>query len=160
MPSPVIAAAPQRDGNPAAFDRPFVFVTGKGGTGKSTVAAALATAAAAAGRDTLVCDVSGSRQLEAAHGRTSARGRGAVRLGEHMWSLPLDPDAALREWLRRQPGGAVVAAALGHSSAFAHFVAAAPGARELITIGKMADPAAAGSSGAAARRRRAARPRR
>jgi hypothetical protein len=40
---------------------------------------------------------------------------------------------------REQPGGAVAAAVLGHSAAFAQFVDAAPGAKELVTIGKVVD---------------------
>ena len=43
------------------------------------------------------------------------------------------------EWLRSQPVGAVAATVLGHSTGFAHFVAAAPGAKELVTIGKAVD---------------------
>jgi anion-transporting ArsA/GET3 family ATPase len=38
----------------ALLDRRLVFVTGKGGVGKSTVAAALATLAARSGRRTLL----------------------------------------------------------------------------------------------------------
>jgi anion-transporting ArsA/GET3 family ATPase len=38
-------------------DRRLVYVTGKGGVGKTTVAAALGLAAAEAGRRTIVCEV-------------------------------------------------------------------------------------------------------
>jgi anion-transporting ArsA/GET3 family ATPase len=46
--------------------------------------------------------------------------------------------------MRGQPGGALAAAVLSHSSAFAHFVDAAPGAKELLTVGKFVDVARAG----------------
>ncbi len=49
---------------------------------------------------------------------------------------PIDPDTALREWLGKQVGGAALKV-LSRSQAFGYFVAAAPGARELITIAKI-----------------------
>lgn len=116
----------------------LVFVSGKGGAGKTTVAGALGLAAAAAGRRTIVCDLAGTGRLGAAFGVTCAPGR-ETRLAPRLWALELDPRQALREWLRRQPGGPVAAVALGRSAAFAHFVAAAPGAKELVTIGKLLD---------------------
>ena len=44
--------------------------------------------------------------------------------------MSVDPQQALEDWLRRQPGGAAAVAVLTRSQAFAHFVAAAPGAKE------------------------------
>jgi anion-transporting ArsA/GET3 family ATPase len=87
----------------------MAFVTGKRGVGKSTVAAALALAARTRGRRATVCDLAG-----------------------------LDPDAALAEWMTRNIGHAG-AAVLAHSDTFRYFVAAAPGARELLTMGKAWD---------------------
>jgi hypothetical protein len=115
-----------------------VYVTGKGGCGKTTVAAALGAAAATAGRRTLVCELSGERRLQDAFGVDRDRG-GEIRLQPRLACLSIDPREALTEWLRAQPGGAVAAPVLSHSSGFAHFVAAAPGAKELVTIGKAVD---------------------
>ena len=122
----------------ALLDRPFVFVTGKGGCGKTTVAASLGIAAAASGRRALVCELAGGRTLQHAFG-IAARRHGEVRLEARLWCLSIDPHDALVEWLRAQPGGAVAAGVLAHSAGFAHFVAAAPGAKELVTIGKAVD---------------------
>jgi anion-transporting ArsA/GET3 family ATPase len=91
--------------------RPLVFVTGKGGTGKSTVAEALARAVAPGAR---VC-------------RTA----------------DFDAERAMGEWLSRHLGSAA-AALLRRSQAFGYLVAAAPGAAELVTIGKVVDQARRG----------------
>ena len=123
---------------PALLDRSLVYVTGKGGAGKTTVAAALGLAGAARGRRTIVCDLAGSDLLARAYGRDGAA-HGVVPLADGLSSLSVDPQDALEEWLRRQPGGAAAVALLTRSAAFAHFVAAAPGAKELVTIGKTID---------------------
>ena len=44
---------------PALLDRRLVVVTGKGGTGKSTISAAVALAAARRGKKVLVCEGAG-----------------------------------------------------------------------------------------------------
>jgi len=105
--------------------RPFVFVTGKGGVGKTTVAAALGLAAIHAGRRPLVCELGGA-----------AGPPGLPTVG-------VDPEQALGEWLTRRIGGPA-AALLRRSQAFGYLVAAAPGAAELITIGKLVDLAREG----------------
>ncbi|HKE77971.1 MAG TPA: ArsA-related P-loop ATPase [Solirubrobacteraceae bacterium] len=113
MASYVLNAPESSAGTAAAIDavlsRRMAFVTGKGGVGKSTVPAALALAADARGRRTMMCDLAG-----------------------------IDPDAALAEWMTRNIGRAGEAV-LAHSETFRYFVAAAPGARELLTIGKAWD---------------------
>ena len=45
------------------FDRRLVIVTGKGGAGKTTVAAALAVAGARSGRSVLVAEVGDGEQI-------------------------------------------------------------------------------------------------
>jgi anion-transporting ArsA/GET3 family ATPase len=122
----------------ALLDRALLYVTGKGGAGKTTVAGALGLAAAARGCRTLVCDLAASHQLARAFGQ-APDADGEVRLTGDLWSLSVDPQDALEEWLRRQPGGPAAVAVLKRSHAFAGFVAAAPGAKELVTIGKVID---------------------
>lgn len=126
------------------LERTLLYVTGKGGAGKTTVAAALGIAAAVRGRRAVVCDLAGSNQLARAYGRGTDE---EARLGERLTSLSVDPQTALEEWLRLQPGGAAAVAVLMRSKAFGHFVAAAPGAKELVTIGKVLDLAAARAPG-------------
>jgi hypothetical protein len=112
--------------NYGVSERPLVFVTGKGGVGKTTVAGALALVVAERRRSALVCG-SGPE----------------VALGGGLESLCLDPERALGEWLARHLGSPA-AALLQRARTFTYFVAAAPGAAELVTIGKAVDVAREG----------------
>src|SRR5919106_5095070 len=117
-------------------DRRLMYVTGKGGVGKTTVAAALGLAAAEAGRRTIVCEVAEQDRVSRAFQRQGVVAETEVELAENLWAITIDPQRALEEWLARQIGGAGLRV-LARSSAFQYFVAAAPGAKELITIAKV-----------------------
>lgn len=101
-----------------------VFVTGKGGTGKTTVAAALATSFAAAGGRTVLVGLDGLADLPG--------------LPEELRFERVDPNKALLEWLT-ELGGRVAARLLIARSSFRLFAAAAPGARELLTLSRIAE---------------------
>ena len=117
-------------------DRRLLYVTGKGGVGKTTVAAALGMAAAEAGRRTIVCEVADQDRVSRAFRREGVVPETEVRLADNLWAITIDPTRALEEWLGKQVGG-VGLKVLARSSAFHYFVAAAPGAKELITIAKV-----------------------
>ena len=118
-------------------DRSVLYVTGKGGVGKTTVSAALGLAAARTGRRTIVCEVSEQDRMSRAFARHGVRPEQEVELAEDLWAITIDPQQALEEWLGKQIGGTTARRILGHSHAFQYFVAAAPGAKELITIAKV-----------------------
>jgi len=117
-------------------DRRLLYVTGKGGVGKTTVAASLGMAAAEAGRRTIVCEVADQDRVSRAFRREGVVPETEVRLADNLWAITIDPTRALEEWLAKQVGGAGLKV-LARSSAFQYFVAAAPGAKELITIAKV-----------------------
>jgi anion-transporting ArsA/GET3 family ATPase len=118
------------------LDRHLLYVTGKGGVGKTTVAASLGIAAARQGKRTIVCEVAEQSRVSRAFKREGVRREVEVELAENLWAITVDPNLALEEWLSKQiPAQAV--RMLTRSHAFQYFVAAAPGAKELITIAKV-----------------------
>ena len=87
----------------------MLYVTGKGGVGKTTVAAALGLAAARTGRRTIVCEVAEQDRMSRAFARHGVRPEQEVELAEDLWAITIDPTQALQEWLGKQPGGAAAA---------------------------------------------------
>ena len=122
---------------PELLDKALLYVTGKGGVGKTTVSAALGLAAAAAGQRTIVCEVAAQDRVSRAFQREGVEREVEVELAENLWAITIDPNLALQEWLSKQLGGGPPVRLLARSSAFQYFVAAAPGAREMITIAKV-----------------------
>src|SRR3712207_9060439 len=86
-------------------DRRLLYVTGKGGVGKTTVAASLGLAAAAAGRCTIVCEVAEQDRVSRAFRREGVQRETEVQLADNLWAISIDPRRALEEWLRRPPCG-------------------------------------------------------
>jgi anion-transporting ArsA/GET3 family ATPase len=113
----------------------LLVVTGKGGTGKSTVAAALAMAAALRGRRALVVEVEGRQGLARLLGRRSLDHR-ETRVAERVAGLSVDPEASLREYLGRY--GFAPLATLLTWARLTHFItAAAPGLGDVLLVGKV-----------------------
>jgi anion-transporting ArsA/GET3 family ATPase len=118
------------------LDRRLLFVTGKGGVGKSTVAAALALLGSQHGRRTLACEVDAKGDL-ADFFETSRPGFEARRLAPDLWHMAMDTEASLREYLHLQLHLPSMAR-LGPLARVFDFVAtAAPGVREILTVGKI-----------------------
>jgi anion-transporting ArsA/GET3 family ATPase len=121
---------------PDLLGRRLLVVTGKGGVGKSTVAAALALVAARLGKRVLVVDVDAkgtiADRFEA--GRIGFKPK-EVMPGVSL--LAMDTEASLAEYLRLNLRVPIIGR-LGPLAGMLDFVAtAAPGVREILTIGKV-----------------------
>jgi anion-transporting ArsA/GET3 family ATPase len=117
----------------------LLIVTGKGGVGKSTIAAVLALAALRRGIRTTLVEVAARQDiaalLDALPNARAASREAALESG--LSHLSIDSRVATEEYLRQQLYGRVLATRLSHSRSFAALTAATPGLRELVTIGKV-----------------------
>ncbi|MGI8716100.1 MAG: ArsA family ATPase [Solirubrobacteraceae bacterium] len=119
---------------PGLLQRRLIFVTGKGGVGKSTVAIALGLVAARRGLRTIVAELASQdrvRQTFAQSGETFEE----VQIADGLFTISIDPERAMEESLRVKTGP--VGLALGSSRLFQAFAMATPGMRELLSIGKV-----------------------
>jgi anion-transporting ArsA/GET3 family ATPase len=120
------------------LDRRLVLVTGKGGVGRTTVAAALGLMAARRGKRAVVCEVAEQERLAALFGIAGV-GHGERELAPGLHAVSVHPERAKEEWLRYQLKSGMLAGLLGGSRLFQYLTAAAPGLSELVTIGKVWD---------------------
>jgi len=119
------------------LDRKLLFITGKGGVGKTTVAASLALLAAERGKRTLVCEVDAKGDLPSVleTGPTTFKER-EVQPG--LFAMAMDTEESLREYLALNLKLPLMTR-LGPLARMFEFVAtAAPGVREILTVGKLA----------------------
>ncbi len=118
------------------LQRELLVVTGKGGVGKTTIASALGLLASEQGKRTIVVEVGEQARLPELLGEPPSEPGVERELQPNLWSLSIDLDRALMEWLQAL-GGRVSGRVLASSSTFQYFAAAAPGAKELISMVKI-----------------------
>ena len=119
------------------LDRRLLFFTGKGGVGKSTMAAATALLAADGGKRVLLIEVDAKGDIPAQFEHAPV-GFTPREVYPGVLALAMDTEASLQEYLKlnlRVP----VLGRLGPLAKVLDFVAtAAPGVKEILTIGKIA----------------------
>ena len=117
-------------------------VTGKGGTGKSTVAAALALGLASRGQDVLLCEVEGRQGIAQLFDvsplpyeeRRVAQG---PQDGGDLYALAIDPESALLEYLAMYYRLGRAGKALDRFGVVDFATTIAPGVRDVLLTGKV-----------------------
>ena len=109
MPEALIAAASQESGSPTAagwtaWGTRFVFFTGKGGVGKTTVAAASAVALADGGRRVLVVCTDPASNLDDVLGMQVGTEPTPVPGAPGLWAMNIDPASAAAAYRERVIG--------------------------------------------------------
>ncbi|MGH2795638.1 MAG: ArsA-related P-loop ATPase, partial [Actinomycetota bacterium] len=117
-------------------DSRLAIVSGKGGVGKTTVAAALAVAAANAGKRVLLVEVEQREAIAPLFGER-AIGYEERRLAPNITGLSVIPDDALVEYLYLFYGIRRVGKVLRGTKAIDFATNVAPGLRDILLIGKV-----------------------
>ncbi|MBA2610267.1 MAG: ArsA family ATPase [Actinobacteria bacterium] len=119
------------------LDRRLLIVTGKGGVGKTTTAAALAQLAADRGKRTLVCELDAKGNLSSflECGQTKFEPR---EVGPNLFAMSMDSEESLKEYLSIQLRLPLLVRIGPLNRIFEYVATAAPGVREVLTIGKIA----------------------
>jgi anion-transporting ArsA/GET3 family ATPase len=118
------------------LDRRLVFVTGKGGTGKTTVASALALLAASRGKRVLICEFDAKGELAGYYEAPPIEFK-EKEVQPNLFAMTMDMEASLREYLKLQLRIPVVGRIGPVAKAFDFLATAAPGVREILTVGKL-----------------------
>lgn len=121
---------------PPLTDRSLIFVTGKGGVGKTTIAAGLAQMLANDNKRVLACEIDAKGDLSAAFEIAPAKFKPTV-ISDHLEVMSMDTEASLKEYLRLHLKIPVVGKIGPVAKAFDFLATAAPGVREILTIGKL-----------------------
>jgi anion-transporting ArsA/GET3 family ATPase len=114
----------------------ILLYSGKGGVGKTSIAAALAWLAAGRGLRVLVCDVDAKGNLadffETAPIRFEER-----EIAPGLWAMSMDTEASLKQYLSLQLRLPLVARVGPLAKMFDFVATAAPGVKEIVTVGKL-----------------------
>jgi anion-transporting ArsA/GET3 family ATPase len=119
---------------PGLLDKRLIFVMGKGGVGKSTVAIALGLLAARRGMRTIVVELAAQERVQRTFEHHTEQ-FAEIELAPGLFTISVDPQHAMEEYLRIKAGA--IGHALSASRMFQAFAMATPGMRELLSIGKV-----------------------
>jgi anion-transporting ArsA/GET3 family ATPase len=115
--------------------RRFLFITGKGGTGKTTVTAALAVALAARGRRVLIAVCEPKERISVLLG-VPPLGPDIALVSPNIFAVKINPEAAMREYGEMILKSRTVSNAVFGSKYVKGFFAAVPGLHQWAMLGK------------------------
>ncbi|PZR08272.1 MAG: ATPase [Archangium gephyra] len=117
-------------------DKRLIVVTGKGGVGKTTIAAALAMQSAREGKRTLVCEVNTRERISHLLGKPEA-GPEVTALDENLWAVDVRPQEAMREYALMLLKFESIYNAVFENRVVRYFLRFIPSLQELVLLGKI-----------------------
>ncbi len=123
---------------PHPFSRRVIIVSGKGGVGKSTVAAAMGVVAARLGKKTLIIELAGQATMAQLLGGDPS-GYTVVERRPNLYTQSVTPAQAMQEYLVRELHSKFLYQIAFKNRFIAPFINAVPGLDDLVSIGKVMD---------------------
>jgi anion-transporting ArsA/GET3 family ATPase len=118
------------------LDLDFLFVTGKGGVGKTTLAAAIGEVAARQGQRVLVCEMDAKGALATAF-EVAPLEFEPTEVEPRLFAMSMSTEDALREYLRLFVKIPFIGRIGPLASTFDFVADAAPGVKEILAVGKL-----------------------
>ena len=120
------------------LSRQILIVTGKGGTGKTTVAAALGLWASRAGKRTLLVECNGSQQIPTLFNRES-EGYKPTHLHPGLSAMSITSDEAIEDYVVKQIKVRKLYQMVFRNRVMGPFMDAVPGLHDAVHLGKVYD---------------------
>ncbi len=118
------------------FDRRLIFVMGKGGVGKTTISAALAIAAERMGKRVLLAEIGDSDAIGQIFINDTLPEK-PLKIADRIWGARVNPKSELAAYVYDHINSTFFANRITRSRLFDYLVAAAPGLKEIMSLGRI-----------------------